>query len=174
MYAKPTSMKARHWRERLIIKAMRLLAASAPQPSVGEELLRGAGVDQEGVSALAAAVTLFTRLSPSAHLHDINSPFVSPGEILLLGELARRQRRHCGLDRGAVCWPLKLAPPLDRLLDVSASALAAADLFLLHRTISAALDHAREMPSQGLILLTDAAPAPRLGRPPSRQRHPAG
>lgn len=149
MHAKPTSMRARHWHERLIIKAMRLLAAPTPGPSAGEELLRGAGMDEDGISALAAVVALLPRFLPAARLHDIDSPFVSSGEILLLGELARRQRSEFA--RGALRWPLKVAPSLDRLLDASACALAAADLFLFYRTISAALDHAREIPRQGTI-----------------------
>lgn len=150
MRTKPTSMRARHWHERLIVKAMRLLAAPAPGPSAGEDLLRGAGMDQDGVSALAAVVALLPQLLPAARLHDIGSPFVSSGEILLLGELARRQRS--APTRGAVRWPLTLAPSLDLLLGASACALAAADLFLFHRTISAALNHAQEMSSQGIVL----------------------
>jgi hypothetical protein len=127
-----------------------LMAAPAPAASAGEELLRGAGMDEDGISALAAVVALLPRLLPAARLHDIDSPFVSPGEILLLGELARRQRSEPA--RGALRWPLKLAPSLDRLLDAAACALAAADLFLFHRTIAAALDHAREMPCLGTTL----------------------
>ncbi|RRN63048.1 hypothetical protein [Caulobacter sp. 602-1] len=166
MHAKPTNMRARHWHERLIIKAMRLLAAPAPGPSAGEELLRGAGMDEEGISALAAVVGLLPQMLPAARLHDIDSPFVSSGEILLLGELARRQRSAAL--RGALHWPLKLAPSLDRLLDASACALAAADLFLFYRTISAALGHAREMPSRGGAPATDAAPCLQSARHLSR------
>ena len=148
MHAKPMTMRARHYHERLIIKAMRKLAAPAPVPSSGGELLRRAGVDEEGISALSAVVALLPRLLPAARLHDIASPYVSSGEILLLGELARRQRQRSVPMYAADRWPLKLAPSLDLLLDASASALSAADLFLFHRTITAALDRAREMPSQ--------------------------
>tara|TARA_A100001391_G_scaffold48685_1_gene28946 strand:+ start:9332 stop:9790 length:459 start_codon:yes stop_codon:yes gene_type:complete len=152
MHAKPTSMRARHYHERLIIKAMRLLAAPVPGPSSGEDLLRRAGIEEEGISALAAVVALLPRMLPAVHLHGIGSPFVSSGEILLLGEIARRQRQRSVPQLGADRWPLKLAPALDLLLDASASALSAADLFLFHRTISAALDHAREMPELGQSL----------------------
>ncbi|WP_160736332.1 hypothetical protein [Altericroceibacterium endophyticum] len=151
-------MKARHYHERLIIKAMRLLAAPAPGPSSGEGLLRCAGIEEEGVSALAAVVALLPRLLPAARLHGIGSPFVSSGEIVLLGELGRRQRQRSASLLGAKRWPLKLPPSLGLLLDTSASALSAADIFLFHRTISAALDYAREMPSPGISPMTGAAP----------------
>ncbi len=152
MHAKPVSMRTRNGHERLIIRAMRLLAAPAPGPSSAENLLRRAGTDVEGISALTAVITLLPRMLPAARLHDVESPFVSSGEMLLLGELARRQRRRSEPLRGGVRWPLKLAPSLDLLLDASASALATAGLFLFHRTICAAFDHARAIPSQGTPL----------------------
>ena len=109
-------------------------------------MLARSGVSDCGTSSLAAAVTLLPVAVPGLRLHEIASPFVSEGEVILLGELARRQRVNPQPFRAGVRWPLSVEPSLDLLLSVAAKALGEAGLLIYHRTISSAGDLARELP----------------------------
>ncbi len=108
-------------------------------------MLERAGIDEGGISALVALIALLRDGAPRLHLHDVHSPFVSTGEIILLGELGRRQRLNPQPFRKGVSWPLSAEPPLDMLLRAAATALGDAGLFIFHRTISRAGDLACEV-----------------------------
>lgn len=142
------TLTARHAGERFIIKAVRRLAAAPPAPVEGREMLERAGVSERGVSTLAALTALLPDMAPQLRLHDVGSPFVSSGEIVLLGELGRRQRLNPQPVGPTVLWPLSIEPSLDVLLRAAAAALCNADLTIPHRTISSAGDLARGMTSR--------------------------
>lgn len=144
LQGKIISLRARHSTERLLILAMRHMAAPQPAPAYGHTLLRDAGTSEGGISTLSALITLLPAGLPIVRLHDVGSPFVSEGEILILGELALRQRTNPEPMRGGARWPIDLDPALSLLLDASARALADARLFIFHRTIFSALQIAHD------------------------------
>ena len=144
LQGKVIPLRARHSSERLLIVAMRHMAAQQPAPARGQALLREAGTSERGISTLSALMTLLPAALPIVRLHDITSPFVSEGEILLLGELALRQRAKAESMRGGGRWPFDLDPALGLLLDASARALADAGLIIFHRTIFSALQIAHD------------------------------
>ncbi len=146
------ALKARHSSERLLIQAMRHMAAPHPLPAHGETLLRNVGASERGVSTLSALVTLLPSHFPAARLNELASPFVSDGEILILGELALRQRIKPEPLRGGARWPVDLDPAMSLLFDASARALAEAGLFIFHRTIFSALQLVhRNAPRRGVL-----------------------
>ncbi|WP_168356020.1 hypothetical protein [Sphingomonas gei] len=146
MFAKIMSLRSRHVGERLIIAAARHIAGRPPEVAEGRAMLARTGVSDGGTSSLTAAITLLPAAVPGLRLHEISSPFVSEGEVILLGELARRQRVNPQPFRAGVLWPLSVEPALDRLLGDAAKALGDAGLLIYHRTISSAGDLARELP----------------------------
>lgn len=120
------------------------MAAPHPAPAHGQNLLRNAGTCERGVSTLSALVILLPSQFAAARLNEVASPFVSDGEILVLGELALRQRVNPEPMRGNGRWPVELNPALALLFDAAAKALAEAGLFIFHRTIFSALQLAHE------------------------------
>lgn len=144
LQGKVIALKTRHSTERLLILAMRHMAAPQPAPGRGQALLRKAGTSECGISNLSALVTLLPISLPILRLHDIASPFVSEGEILILGELALRQRAKPEPMRGGGRWSIDPDPALSLLLDASARALADAGLIIFHRTIFSALQLAHD------------------------------
>ncbi|WP_404479019.1 hypothetical protein [Novosphingobium sp. BL-52-GroH] len=145
MLPKTLALTARHAGERLLVKAVRQLAAAPPARVEGRAMLERAGISERGVSTLAALVALLPDMAPHLRLHGVGSPFVSTGEIVLLGELGRRQRLSPQVFGPGVHWPLSVDPSLDVLLRAAAAALRNADLTIPHRTISSAADLARGM-----------------------------
>ncbi|WP_343616984.1 hypothetical protein [Novosphingobium sp.] len=149
---KVIALKSRHSTERLLIAALRHLAAPQPGPARGKDLLREAGTSERGISTLSALMTLLPRSLPIVRLHDIASPFVSEGEIFILGELALRQRTKPEPMRGGARWPIDLEPALNLLFEAAARALADAGLVIFHRTIFSALQRAHDqVPRRGIM-----------------------
>ena len=148
LHGKVIALRARHSTERLLILAMRHMGAPQPAPTHGQTLLRKAGTSECGISTLLALMTLLPAALPIVRLYDIASPFVSDGEILILGEIALRQRANPEPMRGGGRWPIDLDPALSLLLDASALALADAGLFIFHRTIFSALQIAHDSASR--------------------------
>jgi hypothetical protein len=142
MFAKVMSLRTRHAEERLIIAAARHIAGHPTAVAQGRAMLARSGVSDE----VPQSLTLLPVAVPGLRLHEIASPFVSEGEVILLGELARRQRVNPQPFRAGVLWPLSVEPSLDLLLSVAAKALGEAGLLIYHRTISSAGDLARELP----------------------------